>query len=476
MSDDPQRGNPLETAPIPTLLLRYSVPTALTLMVNFLYNIVDQIFIGRGVGISGMTATNIAFPLVILVGAVSLLLGDGCAAYVSLALGRRQQAEADAAVGQTVTLLLVSGIVLAALSALLAPQLVWLLGTTETAYAQSVAYLRTISVGIPFQLLCPALTAIVRADGSPQYTMRCMLAGALLNVALDALFIFPLAMGVVGAGIATVIGEAVSALLFLRYLPHMKTVQVRRENLRPTAARTGRILALGLPSLLTQMMTAAVQIVMNNLMRKYGAATIYGSDIALSVYGMMLKIYQIAHAMFVGVSSATQPINGFNFGAQHYDRVYRALPSRDARGAGDLHGVVRRVHAAAAADRHALRAGQSPLPRLHRALLPPVHAHLLPLRRAHDDGLVPAGDRQALALRAHSARAAGAVSHPAGVRALRTIRAGRGAVCRADRRYDGVSAEYGARRGRVPRVARQGLACVIISKKRQIHGLFPSFG
>ena len=222
MSDDPQRGNPLETAPIPTLLLRYSVPTALTLMVNFLYNIVDQIFIGRGVGISGMTATNIAFPLVILVGAVSLLLGDGCAAYVSLALGRRQQAEADAAVGQTVTLLLVSGIMLAALSALLAPQLVWLLGTTETAYAQSVAYLRTIAVGIPFQLLCPALTAIVRADGSPQYTMRCMLAGALLNVALDALFIFPLAMGVVGAGIATVIGEAVSALLFLRYLPHMK--------------------------------------------------------------------------------------------------------------------------------------------------------------------------------------------------------------------------------------------------------------
>lgn len=178
MSDDLQRGNPLETAPIPTLLLRYSVPTALTLMVNFLYNIVDQIFIGRGVGISGMTATNIAFPLVILVGAVSLLLGDGCAAYVSLALGRRQQAEADAAVGQTVTLLLVSGIVLAALSALLAPQLVWLLGTTETAYAQSVAYLRTIVVGIPFQLLCPALTAIVRADGSPQYTMRCMLAGA----------------------------------------------------------------------------------------------------------------------------------------------------------------------------------------------------------------------------------------------------------------------------------------------------------
>ena len=150
-----------------------------------------------------------------------------------------------------------------------------------------------------------------------------MLAGALLNVALDALFIFPLAMGVVGAGIATVIGEAVSAFLFLRYLPHMKTVQVRRENLRPAAARTGRILALGLPSLLTQMMTAAVQIIMNNLMRKYGAATIYGSDIALSVYGMMLKIYQIAHAMFVGVSSATQPINGFNFGAQHYDRVYR---------------------------------------------------------------------------------------------------------------------------------------------------------
>lgn len=323
MSDAPQRVNPLESAPIPSLLLRYSVPTALTLMVNFLYNIVDQIFIGRGVGIPGMTATNITFPLVILVGAVSLLLGDGCAAYVSLSLGRRQQTEADAAVGHTVTLLLVSGLALAALSALFAPQLVWLLGTTETAYAQSVAYLRTIAFGIPFQLLCPALTAVVRADGSPKYTMVCMLIGALLNVALDPLFIFPLGLGVVGAGIATVIGQVVSALLFLRYLRHMKTVRLRREHLRPTAARTGQILALGLPSLLTQAMTAAVQIVMNNLMRKYGAATVYGSDIALSVYGMMLKIYQIAHAMFVGVSSATQPINGFNFGAQHYDRVYQ---------------------------------------------------------------------------------------------------------------------------------------------------------
>ncbi len=148
-----------------------------------------------------------------------------------------------------------------------------------------------------------------------------MMAGAFINLILDPIFIFGLNMGVVGAGIATVIGEIAAGILCLLYLRRLQTIHLAREALRPTWVLTQRILKLGFPSLLTQSLTALVQIVFNNLMSVYGASSIYGSDIALSVYGMMMKVYQIAHSMFVGVSSAIQPINGYNFGAKNYGRV-----------------------------------------------------------------------------------------------------------------------------------------------------------
>lgn len=314
--------SPLATEPISKLLIRYSVPTTLTLMVNYLYNIVDQIFVGRGAGITGMAAVNVAFPVAILVNAVALMLGDGCAANVSLCLGRKDQDTADRIFGHGVTWIIVSGLVMAIVGALFAPRIVRLFGTTDTAYDESLAYLRIIAVGFPFQLICPAFTAMIRADGSPKYTMKCMMAGAAINIILDPIFIFGLHMGVVGAGIATVIGEVVAGSLCLLYLRRLKTVRLTRACLRPTRALTLRIVKLGFPSFLTQVLTALVQIVLNNLMRIYGAATIYGSDMALSVYGMMMKVYQIAHAMFVGVSSAIQPINGYNFGAKNYARVH----------------------------------------------------------------------------------------------------------------------------------------------------------
>ena len=317
--------SPLETEPIPKLIVRYSVPTALTLMVNYLYNIVDQIFVGQSVGITGMAATNIAFPLTILINAVALLLGDGCAANISLSLGRKEQREADNTISHALTLIITSGLLAALICGIFAPQIVVLFGATTTAYAESLAYMRAIAWGIPFQLLCPAFTAIIRADGSPQYMMKCMMTGAVINLILDPIFIFPLKMGVVGAGIATVIGQVVAGCLCLRYLRHLKTVHIRRGALRPTWALTRRILALGFPSLLTQMLSALVQITMNNLMRAYGAATVYGSDIALSVYGMMMTVYQIAHSMCGGVSSAIQPINGYNFGAKHYERIQKTF-------------------------------------------------------------------------------------------------------------------------------------------------------
>lgn len=321
METMPKSSNPLETEPLSKLLLRYSIPTTLTLMVNYLYSIVDQIFVGQGVGITGMAAVNVAFPVSILVNAVSLLLGDGCAANVSLCLGRKEQETANRIFGHAVTWIITSGIVLALVCGIFTPQIVRLFGSTDTAYGEAAAYLRVIAWGIPFQLICPAFTAMIRADGAPQYTMKCMMTGAVINLILDPVFIFGLNMGVVGAGIATVIGEIAAGVLCLLYLRRLQTIHLTKAALRPTWPLTRRILKLGFPSLLTQSLTALVQIVLNNLMRVYGAVSIYGSDIALSAYGMMMKVYQIAHSMFVGVSSAVQPINGYNFGAKNYDRV-----------------------------------------------------------------------------------------------------------------------------------------------------------
>lgn len=316
-----EKQDPLETEPISKLIIKYSVPTTLTLMVNYLYNIFDQIFVGQGIGITGMAATNVAFPLTIIAIALSLLIGDGCATNISLCLGRKQQQMADRTVSHSVTLLILSGVTLALLCSIFAPEIVRLFGSTDTAFHSSLTYTRTITWGLPFLMLSSALTAIIRADGNPQYTMKCMIMGAVVNIILDPIFIFPLHMGVFGAGIATVIGQAVAGLLCFSYLRKLKTVHIQKDSLKPTWKLSRQILALGFPSLLTQIMTAVVQITMNNLMTIYGAESIYGSDTALSVYGMMMKVYQIAHSMFVGVSSATQPINGFNFGAKHYNRV-----------------------------------------------------------------------------------------------------------------------------------------------------------
>lgn len=315
-------NNPLETEPIGRLLRKYSIPTAMTLMVNYLYNIVDQIFIGQGVGVAGMAATNVAFPLTTVGMALALLLGDGCAANMSLMLGHGEQAEADKTVSQGISLLCLSGFVFSALILLFSPFLVIFLGATDITYSTSLAYMRITALGLPFLMASAALAAIIRADGNPKYTMRCMITGAVINTVLDPLFIFVFKMGVEGAAIATIIGQIVSGLLCFKYMLSLKTVKIIRSFLFPKLLYTLKIIRLGAPSFITQLMNAAVQICMNKHMAFYGSLTAYGSEITLSVYGMIMKVYQIAHSMFVGLSSATQPINGFNFGSGNYKRVY----------------------------------------------------------------------------------------------------------------------------------------------------------
>lgn len=320
-----QKENILGTEPIGRLLLKFSIPTAMTLMVNCLYNIVDQIFIGHAVGIPGVAATNVTFPITIIAAALALLIGDGCAANISLHLGRKEQEAADRTFSNAVILLLGAGLLLSLFGLLFTKQLVVFFGASPSVLAESVQYMSIVLLGQPFGMCNMAFTAIIRADGNPQYMMRSMMIGAGLNLILDPIFIFVMDWGIVGAAIATIIGQIVSGCIALAYLPRYQHFHLRKAYLRLHGRTVGNIVKLGFPSLCTQTATAATQIVMNNLMRKYGAMTIYGSDIALSCYGLMMKIYQIAHAMFVGLASGTQPINGYNYGAKQYERVRQTI-------------------------------------------------------------------------------------------------------------------------------------------------------
>ncbi|MBR6543684.1 MAG: MATE family efflux transporter [Anaerotignum sp.] len=319
------KQNILGTDPIGRLLLKFSVPTALTLMVNTMYNIVDQIFIGHATGINGVAATNVTFPIGIIAAALALMIGDGCAANISLSLGRKEQEEADRVFANAVVLLFLAGFLLSGFGLLFTEQLVVFFGASPSVVAESVKYMSITLLGQPFAMCNMAFTAIIRADGNPKYMMRSMMIGAALNVILDPIFIFYFGWGVQGAALATIIGQIVSGIIALAYLPRYEHFHLKKENLKLQRKVAGRICRLGFPSLCTQTASAATQIVMNNLMRKYGAATIYGSEIAISCYGLMMKLYQISHAMFVGLASGASPIHGFNFGAKQYDRVKQTI-------------------------------------------------------------------------------------------------------------------------------------------------------
>lgn len=316
-----QTSNPLGTESIGKLLLKFSIPTTLTLLVNSLYNVVDQIFIGQGVGVDGIAATNVTFPLTTIAFALALLIGDGCAANISLCLGRNQQQDAQRTFGNAFLLLIVVSVAIVAVCQWQLSGLLTLFGATPEILDISEAYGRIVLFGLPFQMCNVTFTAIIRADGSPTYSMTSMIVGALINVVLDPVFIFGLNMGVQGAAIATIVGQIVSGIICLCYIPRFRQFRFTKESMRLQADCVKSILSLGFPSCCIQVAAALTQVVMNNLMRQYGAMTQYGSEIALSCYGMMMKLYQIVHSMFVGMASGTQPINGFNFGAKKYDRV-----------------------------------------------------------------------------------------------------------------------------------------------------------
>ncbi len=306
------------------LLISFAIPCVISMLINSVYNIVDQIFIGKGVGTLGNAATNVIFPLVIIFNAVAGLIGNGASANLSLKLGEGKKEEGGKIIGNAVTISVISAIILSIIAYIFLPQLVYLFGCTKSVYQYAIDYGRIIILGAPFMIIYSALSQIIRADGAPKYSMILLVVGAILNIILDPIFIFTFNMGVKGGAIATVIGQIVSFLMAIMYLKKVKSVKLEKDSFKLDKS-IFRTLGLGLSSFITQITVLALFVFMNNMMTKYGAKTKYGADIPLSVYGVISKINSLYISTILGISIGAQPIIGFNYGAGKYERVKEAL-------------------------------------------------------------------------------------------------------------------------------------------------------
>jgi putative MATE family efflux protein len=306
------------------LLVSFSIPCIISMLINAVYNIVDQIFIGQGVGYLGNAATNVIFPLVIICNAIAGLIGNGCAAGLSLKLGEGKKEEARKSVGSSISFAIIASIIFGVIAYIFLPQLVNLFGCTETVYPYALEYGKIIAIGAPFMIMYTAIASIIRADGSPKYSMVCLLVGAIINIIFDPIFIFGFNMGVRGGALATIIGQIVSAVIALAYIPRIKSVDLKKEDFKIDSSIL-KVLGYGTSSCITQLTILVLFVYMNNIMTKLGAASKFGDDIPLSVYGVISKVNNIYVSSVLGVAIGSQPIIGFNYGAGKYDRVKETL-------------------------------------------------------------------------------------------------------------------------------------------------------
>lgn len=306
------------------LLLSFALPCVISMLINSIYNIVDQIFIGKGVGTLGNAATNVIFPLVIIFNAVAGLIGNGAAANLSLKLGEGKKEEGGKIIGSAVTISFILALILSVLSYIFLPKLVYMFGCTNSVYKYAIDYGRIIILGAPFMIIYSSLSQLIRADGSPKYSMILLVIGAIINIILDPIFIFVFHLGVKGGAIATVIGQVVSFIMAIFYLKKVKSVKLNKSSFFIDRSIL-RTLGLGLSSFITQGTVLALFIFMNNMMTKYGVYTKYGADIPLSVYGVISKINSLFISTILGISIGAQPIIGYNYGAGNYKRVKETL-------------------------------------------------------------------------------------------------------------------------------------------------------
>lgn len=313
--------NPLGSEPVSTLLRRFAVPSVIAMLVSALYNMVDQLFIGHSIGVLGNAATNVAFPLSMVCTSIGLLCGIGGAANFNLCMGRREPEHAKSYVGSAISMLAILGVILCVAVQLFLHPMMLLFGATPDVIDYACTYTRITSIGFPFLIVTIGGSNLIRADGSPKFSMLCNLVGAIVNTILDPLFIFVFHMGMAGAALATITGQILSFALVVFYLRGFKTLPLSLSDLKPNMACWARIAALGATPAFNQVAMMVVQIVMNNTLTYYGSNSVYGSDIPLACAGIISKVNMLFFSFVIGISQGLQPIVSFNFGAQKYNRV-----------------------------------------------------------------------------------------------------------------------------------------------------------
>ena len=320
----------LGTAQIGTLMRKYSVPCIISLLVGALYNIVDQIFIANAsyLGSYGNAANTVVFPLTVVALAIAVMIGDGCCAFVSICLGNKESETAKHSVGNSILMMIAASLVLTAVYFIFSDGLITVFGgrvNSET-FAHAKEYFFYITLGIPFYMFGQAMNPIIRADGSPKFAMASTLAGAAVNIVLDPIFIFIFKWGMMGAAVATIIGQLVTALLSLWYLLNMKIIKPSGRDLSISISICGRTLLLGLTSFLSQISLVASMAAVNNMIRHYGALDpVFCQEqlaqIPMAVVGIVMKFFQIVISIVVGMAAGCIPVVGFNMGARHNSRV-----------------------------------------------------------------------------------------------------------------------------------------------------------
>lgn len=325
MENTVKEQNPLGYKPVSKLLASLAIPAVVANLVNALYNIVDQIFIGQGVGYLGNAATNIAFPIVTICLAIGLMIGVGSAANFNLELGRKNPDKAKHVAGTAESLLVIIGVLLCIIIFIFLKPMMIAFGATDSILDYAMEYTGITSFGVPFLLFSIGANPLVRADGSPKYSMMAIIVGAVLNTILDLVFMFIFGMGIAGAAWATVISQVVSALLLALYFPKFKTVKFEWKDFIPQFSAMKIIISLGISSFIFQFSTMIIQITTNNLLKIYGESSIYGSDIPIAVAGIVAKINVIFIAVVIGIVQGAQPIFSYNYGAKNYGRVRQTM-------------------------------------------------------------------------------------------------------------------------------------------------------
>ena len=320
----------LETEPVGTLMGKYAVPCIISLLVAARYNIVDQIFIANAsyLGSYGNAANTVVFPLTVVALAIAVLIGDGCCAFVSICLGANEKENAQKSIGSATLLCVIASLVLTAIYLVFQEPILVMFGGKVNAetFRYAKEYFFYITIGIPFYMFGQALNPIIRSDGSPRFAMISTLAGAVVNIIMDPVFIFGFRWGMMGAAVATVLGQILTAVLAVWYLCHMKALKLEKDSFRLRWRLVARFLPLGVCSLLSQISLVASMAAVNNMLRRYGASDpIFSQEqyaqIPMAVVGIVMKFFQIVISIAVGLAAGCIPVVGYNIGAGRKDRA-----------------------------------------------------------------------------------------------------------------------------------------------------------